>query len=57
MKESSEWCRESIVCIRNNVRSSIDLGDELGITYPLPKQKSPGMARRLNKVLIDALQI
>jgi len=55
LKVSSEWYRECSVAIRNNDSGSIDLSAELGITYPLPKQKSPGMTRRLNKVVIDAL--
>lgn len=34
-----------------------DFTEVLGITMPLPKQKSPGMTRKLNKVVSDMLGI
>ena len=53
--ECSEWLRDRMIDIRNEENTSFDLSAELGIAYPLPPQKSPGMTRRLNKTIIDAL--
>ncbi len=53
--KSSEWLLECMAIIRNGDNCSIDLSEELGIAYPLPDQQSPGMTRRLNKAVIDAL--
>ena len=53
---SSEGCMDCISILQDSTNDcTVDLSDELGITLPLPKQKSPGMTRRLNKAVIDAL--
>jgi hypothetical protein len=53
---SSEWCMNCISTLKDSTDdSTVDLSVELGITLPLPKQKSPGMTRRINKAVIDAL--
>lgn len=53
---SSELCMDCIFILKDSANDcTVDLSDELGITLPLPKQKSPGMTRRLKKAVIDAL--
>ncbi len=37
--ESSEWLMDHIVAIKNNDIGSIDLSDELGVSYPLSPPK------------------
>ena len=47
--------RYKMSTIAKNAREVLNFSEELGIEYPLPEQKSPGMTRKLNKVIIDAL--
>ncbi len=55
--KNSEWLMECMAKVKNGDDTPIDLSEELGITLPLPVQKSPGLTRRLNKSVIDALTI
>ncbi len=53
--EASEWLMGCMTTIKANDGTSINLSNELGIKYPLPTQKSPGMTRKINKAVIDGL--
>ena len=56
LKDSAEFYLECLFIVRNNnPAGGFDLLDELGISFPLPEQKTPGITRKLNKVLIDLL--
>lgn len=54
--ELSELYREWMVSVLDEEGSwSLDLSEELGIRLPLSKNHSPGMTRKLNRVVVDAL--
>lgn len=56
LKESSEFYFNCLSIIQKNGSSGgFDLLDELGISFPLPEQKTHGITRKLNRVLIDLL--
>ncbi len=54
--ELSNTYQGNIGVIKADKSVTMNFSTELGITYPLPTQKSPGMMRRLNNVIIEALE-
>ncbi len=55
LRLASEWCTECMFVVRNNTGTGVDMTHELGIEWPLPAKHSPGMTRKLGRVVIEAL--
>ena len=55
LSEYIEYYDNAIAEISANSNGGYDLTAELGIEYPLEKQKSPGMTRKMNRAIIEAL--
>jgi integrase len=53
--ECSRFCRDVIIEASKNGDTGFELEHLLGISYPPPKQKTPGMTRKMNRVFVDIL--
>ena len=53
--ELSGLYQEQMSSVGKNEMGSLDFSETLGIQWPLSKQHSPGMTRKLNRVIVDAL--
>ncbi len=53
LKASADFYLNCLFLVRNNEKC--DLTEELGISVPLPKQASPGITRKLNRIVIDLI--